>query len=83
MKGLWQEVRETIASRKLERQINRSVPRLKHAHETAIRAGAVWYAEDDDLVKAIQSLEFAQNVMPHREHPIKLLYRHLRRPTEV
>jgi hypothetical protein len=53
MKGLWQEVRETIASRKLARQINRSVVRLKHAHQTAMRAGAVWYAEDDDLLKAI------------------------------
>lgn len=53
MKGLWQEVRETIASRKLARQINRSVVRLKHAYQTAMRAGAVWYAEDDDLLKAI------------------------------
>ena len=79
---LWQEVRETIASRKLERQINCSLSRLKQAHQTAIRAGAVWYAEDNELVKAIENLKFAQNVMPRREHPIKLLYRHLRRPRQ-
>ena len=76
---LWQEVQTTVASRKLEREINRTLSRLKQTHQTAIRAGAVWYGEDNELVKAIENLEFAQNIMTRREHPTKLLYRHLQR----
>lgn len=45
--------------------------------------GALWYAQDDDLLKAIQKLGFAYNVMPHRGYPIKLLYHSLRRPRQT
>jgi hypothetical protein len=80
IKALWRDVREAIASRKLQREIKHSVSRLTRAHDTAIRVGAVWYAQDNNLLEAIERLEFARNDGPHGEHPLKLLYRSLRRP---